>query len=233
MASTTNAQETWQSFNGDDFFHMINAPGGKIVAYIDNNGDYFSVGGGLGSFAPALNTAAQPTLRGVDSEPSLNYAGSTTITGSVAAVRGNTTVASGNTVAGGFVYGTQGKVTVKGTLATANFTAGVIGQLDLSAATLTASGPIAAIWGDMGAAMSASALTNHANLNVLQLTNTVAGTPINAAMLIETNATYLMDVSNGTLNPFFTNTVPTTLSGSLKVNTSAGVRYIALYSAAS
>ncbi len=45
MAATTNAQETWQSFNGDDFLHMINAPGGAIIGYIDNKGALNATGG--------------------------------------------------------------------------------------------------------------------------------------------------------------------------------------------
>lgn len=60
-----------------------------------------------------LAIAAQPVFRLVDSELSLTFAGSTTIgsgSGSIAGVRGNITQAAGNTVAGGYEYGVQGKL---------------------------------------------------------------------------------------------------------------------------
>jgi hypothetical protein len=220
MAATNNAQQVWQSFDGEDFLHLLGLQGGTIVAYIDANGAYQ---GGVGPLA----AAAQPTFRAIDSEPTLSFAGSTAITGSVAAIRGNTTIASGTTITSGFVYGTQGKVTVKGTLATANFTAGIVGQLDLSTATLTASGPVAAIWGDMGASLSASAIADAANLNVVLLTDTHVGAAINSAIKVETNSTYLLDLSNASYaSGYATSATAGTQIGRIKIKLPSGDGYI-------
>jgi len=62
----------------------------------------------------AFSSASQSTFRNIDSEVLLNFSGSTAITGSVAAIRGNTAIASGTTISSGFVYGTQGKLTIQG-----------------------------------------------------------------------------------------------------------------------
>jgi hypothetical protein len=175
---------------------------------------------------------ALTNVRAIDSEPAI-AASSVAVTGSIAAIRGNLTTPVGSTISSGFAYGVQGKLTAKGTLSSANFSAGLVGQLDLSVATALGSGQIAAIWGDMGATLSAGAISGQAVLNLMLLTNTAPGSMINSVFHVEALATYLFDVSNASYSPFFTGTAPTTLSGSLKVNTSAGVRYIALYSAAS
>ena len=204
---------------------------GPLSQIVWNDGSVHNLAGDSGSqasFAPAITSATPANFRAVDAEPVLS-ATSVAITGSVAAVRGNTTVAVGSTIASGFLYGMQGKLTVKGTIATANFAAGLVGQLDFSTATVTPAGPISAIWGDMGATLSASAISGQANLNILQLTNTAPGSMINSAIFVEANATYLLDVSNSSYSPFWHVGAPGTLSGSLKINTSAGPRYIAVY----
>jgi hypothetical protein len=181
-----------------------------------------------GDSAVNLVGTALTNPRGIDSEPTLP-ANALAVTGSASAIRGNLTVPASGSVSSGYLYGTQGKLTVKGTLTTANFSAGLVGQLDLSAATLTSPGPISAIWGDMGASMSASAISGAAGLSILHLTNTALGATINSAIFVEALSTYLLDVSNASYSPFFHVGAPTTLSGSLKIKTSAGDRYIALY----
>jgi len=168
--------------------------------------------------------------RVVDAEPTLP-ANALAITGSASAIRGNLTLPASGSVSSGFLYGTQGKLTIKGTLATSNFSAGLVGQLDLSSATLTASGPISAIWGDMGATMSASAIADASNLNILQLTNTAPGATINSAIFVEALATYLLDISNASYSPFFTLTAPGTAYGRIAINTTGGTKYIGVYSA--
>lgn len=180
--------------------------------------------------AANLSTASIAATRMIDSEPVLNFAGSVTITGSVAAVRGNTTIAAGTTISSGFVYGTQGKITAVGTLASANFTTGVVGQLDFSAITaLSGAGPISCIWGDCGASITGS-ITTAPNLNVLHLTNTTACL-INAAIFVETKSTYLLDISNASYSPFLTTTAPGTAYGRIAINTPAGIKYIGVYNA--
>ena len=188
-------------------------------------------GGAIPAVSPALAVAAQPTLRAFDSEPSLSYAGSTAITGSVAAVRGNTTIGASTTISSGFVYGTQGKITDKGILTTANYVAALLGQLDTSAAGSLGTTPLAAIWGDMGANSTAASATG---ADILKLTNTT-NTIINSAIYVNANANYLMDITDVSYGGahFLVGTTATTPAGCIKVHTPAGVRYLQLYSAES
>jgi hypothetical protein len=141
----------------------------------------------------SLKSASQATSRLVDSELTLGYAGSTTVSGSVAAVRGNTTVSAATTIAGAsYVYGTQGKLTVKGTMSgSAEVSCGLLGQLDLSAA-LGVTAPLAAIWADCGA--TAGTVTG-ANVDAVVVYNTTA-CKINAAIRVDTNSTYFLDLSD-------------------------------------
>lgn len=186
--------------------------------------------GGLAVGTVPLADAAQPALFVVNSQPVLNAA-STAITGAVAAVRGNTTIATGTTVTSGFVYGTEGKVTIKGTASSANFTAGLVGQLDLSAASALGTGRIAAIWGDMGATMSAGAISGEAVLDIVLLTNTCAGSSVNSVIHAEALATYFLDVSNATYPSGWTNSATAgSQTGRLKIKTPAGDAYINVFS---
>ena len=107
--------------------------------------------------------------------------------GTIRALKGvitgsNTTMTSGNLVgcrgevdcvgaSGGFLYGAQGKVIATGTLSGSAWTAGVFGQLDISAATINA-GQCAPIWGDYGA--TSGTLTNQTGLYGIAMTNTTA-----------------------------------------------------------
>ena len=182
-----------------------------------------------------LNVASQPTFRNIDSEVSLSFQGSTTINGSVAAIRGNVTVAAGNTIAGAsYLYGVQGKLTVKGTQASsAEVSAGLVGQLDLSAAAgLT--GPTAAIWADCGA--TAGTVTG-ADIDAVVVYNTTAA-KINAALRIDTNSNYLFDLSDeggghGAGNWIIATAKSSGWDKSLKINLNGTVYYIPCNSAAS
>jgi hypothetical protein len=141
-----------------------------------------------------LSVAAQPTYRAVDAELELAFIGSTTITGSVAAVRANATLDANTTVASGFVYGAQGKVTLKGTLANGSgFNAGIFGQVDTSAPTFVhTSGYLAPIMGDFGAT---SIMASDANANMISLLNTT-NCLINAGLKFIGNASYAFDFSD-------------------------------------
>jgi hypothetical protein len=143
-----------------------------------------------------LTTATVVTTRVVDAEPVLNYSGSTSITGSVAAVRGNTTIASGTTITAGYVYGAQGKVTVTGTLGSgaSNYSAGLVGQLDMSAAVGITS-PLSALWLDAGATASAAIIAAPTEVNMMEITNTTNAI-IHSILQVEANASYFADVTD-------------------------------------
>lgn len=195
MASTATAQQVWQSPAGEDFLHLIAPSGGAVVGYIDSNGVYNNNGtSGAFAAAPSLAIASQPTVRIVDSEPSLSFAGSTSITGSVVGVRGNITQAAGNTLAAGFEYGVQGKLTLAGTLNNGSgFNYGVFGQIDTSnAAFVHTSGYLAPIGADFGAT---SIMASDANANMISLTNTT-NCIINSALQFIGNATYAFDLTD-------------------------------------
>lgn len=171
----------------------------------------------------------------IDAELTLGFQGSVTTvltspnTAKVTGILGQVIVATGTTLASGFAFGSMGKLTINGACSTANFVCGMLAQLDLSQCTSLTSTNVYGLWVDMGATMSAAAITGEAGISALYITNTAPGSVINAAIKVDALATYLIDASNASYSPFFNNHVPTTLSGSFTVNTSAGVRYIALY----
>lgn len=188
------------------------------------------------ALARSLLAASQGTLRLLDSELTLGYQGSTTVSGSVASLRGNTTIAAGCTIAGAsYVYGVQGKLTIQGTHSgTAEVSAGLVGQLDLSAA-VGASAPIAAIWADCGATMSVAMGSSKANIDAVVVYNTT-GTKINAALRIDTNSTYLFDLADeggghGAGNWIIATAKSTGWDKSLKINLNGTPYYIPCNSA--
>ncbi len=188
--------------------------------------------------ARSVTIASQATLRLIDSELTLGFQGSTTVSGSVAAVRGNTTIAAGCTVAGAsYVYGTQGKLTIQGTHSgTADCSCGLLGQLDLSAAQ-GATAPIAAIWADCGATMSSAIGATAPNISAVVVYNTTA-TKINAALRIDTNSTFLFDLTDeggghGSGNWIIATAKASGWDKSLKINLNGTPYYIPCNSAAS
>jgi hypothetical protein len=70
---------------------------------------------------------------------------------SLAGVRGLVTVPTAATASTGYLYGTQGKLVVAGTVNGSTWDAGLLGQTDISAATLTAASHVTPIWSDAGA----------------------------------------------------------------------------------
>lgn len=141
-----------------------------------------------------LSTAAQPTLRQIDSELELSSA-VTSVSGSVAAIRGAITTDSGGTIGGSsFLYGVQGKLILDGTLNNLSaFNAGVFAQLDTSGAGFAhTSGYLAPIIADMGAT---SHLSSDALANLVVLLNTTTSL-INAILKTEAKASYLFDLSD-------------------------------------
>lgn len=113
----------------------------------------------------------------------------TTITsGLLTGVRGISTIASAS---GGFVYGTQGKLVVTGTLSGSVWAAGLFGQLDVSAATHNA-GQVAAIWGDWGATSGTE--TSMTGARGIAMTNTTDAV-LNAQMYLYGSATNLLELA--------------------------------------
>ena len=134
---------------------------------------------------------------------------------------------------GGFIYGAQGKVISTGSLSGSSWSAGVFGQLDISAATINA-GQVAPIWGDYGA--SSGTLTDQSGLYGIAMTNTTAAVLAGQLylyggaqnlMLLNTNAglsgvTYFKNA--GTSAGSWGNAVPPTPSKVLTISVD-GVQY--------
>jgi len=191
--------------------------------------------GSIPAVAQTVANASQSTNRLMDMELTLGYAGSTTVSGSVASVRGNTTVAAATTIAGAsYIYGVQGKLTVQGTMSgSAEVSCGLLGQLDLSA-SLGLTAPVAAIWADCGA--TAGTVTG-ANIDAVVVYNTTAA-KVNSAIRVDTNSTYFMDLSDEGGGHGAGNWIIGTAKGSgwdksLKINLNGTTYYIPCNSAAS
>jgi len=120
------------------------------------------------------------------------YTGATAGTGTAGVDPSRTTA---TTITAGFLYGVQGKLIVCGTInAGSNVSAGLQGQLDLSAAVAITS-PVAALWLDMGATASAALISAPTYVNAIAVYNTTAAV-INSAFQVIANATYLFDVTD-------------------------------------
>jgi hypothetical protein len=124
----------------------------------------------------AITAATSATRRLVLSAITIDTTGNTFSVsggGSVAAVRGEQTLAATDTFTDGFLYGVQGKFTMNGTMneTSAARITGVLGQIDLSTGTLT-DGQISAVWGDLQG--SGPTLTVNDQLYVGRWTNSMA-----------------------------------------------------------
>lgn len=115
--------------------------------------------------------------------------------GNIVGVRGAVTAVGAS---GGFLYGSQGKLTATGTLSGSSWSAPVFGQFDISSATVNA-GQTAAIWGDYGT--SSGTITNASGMRGVAMTNTTAAV-LNAQDYRYGNAAYLQELAGagGTLN---------------------------------
>jgi hypothetical protein len=141
-----------------------------------------------------LSTATQPTVRTIDSEVEITSA-VTSISGSVVGVRGAVTLDPAGTLgSGSFVYGTQGKLIVEGTLNSGSgFNAGLFAQLDTSNAGFAhISGYLAPIIADCGAT---SHLTSDPLADIVVLLNTTTSL-INSIIKTEAKANYLFDLND-------------------------------------
>lgn len=187
------------------------------------------------SVSKTISSATPSTERLTLSEVTLS---GTTIAiaagGSIAGVRGAITIPTGKTFTEGFLYGTQGKVTLVGTIneGAAARIAGVLGQVDLSTGTVTA-GQVSALWGDF---QGTPTMTTPDQVNIVRATNSSNAT-VNAVLMAYGKASYFatFGADGGAANVAYWGTVaPTSLAKSLKILGPDGTPYyIGCYSAAS
>jgi hypothetical protein len=154
--------------------------------------------GNLNGTANIITSATPSTTRQIDSEMTLTPTTTMSVTGggSLAGVRGGVTISATKTFADGFVYGSQGKVTLNGTFAesSAGRLVGALGQVDLASGVVT-SGQVSGLWSDIQ--MTSPTLTSHAEINSLRVTNS-GGSNINALIFGYGKADYFMQLGEPT-----------------------------------
>lgn len=102
----------------------------------------------------AVTSQTPPTTRQIIGSLLADYQGVVTVgggSGSLVGVRGEMQVAAGTTLGPGYYYGAQGKIDGKGTIGAGAWAVGILGQFDLSQATVSGNPSLAAVWADMGA----------------------------------------------------------------------------------
>lgn len=141
----------------------------------------------------ATSSATPGTIRSITGK--MTESATTMTSGNLVGVRGEVDAVGAS---GGFLYGAQGKVIPTGTLSGSSWTAGVFGQLDISAATINA-GQTAVLWGDYGA--TSGTISDASGMRGVSMTNTTAAV-LNAQDYRYGNATYLLELAGagGTLN---------------------------------
>jgi hypothetical protein len=116
--------------------------------------------------------------------------------GNLVGARGDCTL-SGTVTGGAFLYGSQGKLIVTGTMNHADSRlCGSLAQLDISAGTYT-TGQLSALWVDAGATASSSAISTKGGgqFNLIRAQNTTAAT-CNAIIYGYGKADYALDLSD-------------------------------------
>lgn len=186
------------------------------------------------STSETISTATSDTVRLTRSEVTITPPTTFSVNagGSIAGVRGAVTLTAGKTFTDGFLYGTQGKVTLAGTMneTSAARIAGVIGQVDLASGTVT-DGQVSAVWADVQA--TSPTLTDASQINVLRVTNSTSST-LNAMAFFYGQASYFATMGRDGGDPtYFGATAPTGLAKSLKVKVGSTDYYVPLYTAAS
>ena len=119
-----------------------------------------------------VTTAALGTVRAIVGN--VTASGTDISGGLITGVRGHSTASGTITAGGAYVIGTQGKLTVTGTMNHEDSRlAALFGQLDISAGTYT-NGQMSCLWVDAGASASVSAASTGGGgqFNMLRVTNT-------------------------------------------------------------
>ena len=161
----------------------------------------------------------------------------TTITsGNLVGVRGEVDVVG---ISGGYLYGVQGKVIPTGPVSNSGggFEAGVLGQFDVSAATLGSTSYMAPVWSDFGATATSGTYAQAFLYSGTNSTAAILGAQIN----LYGGATSLMDltdnnalvgatyfVASGTGSGSWGNGTPPTPSKVLKITVNGTAYYLPL-----
>lgn len=190
---------TGNYFATTDRFGSCTATSEFVLPVINiTNGKHFDCIGSLWVEAPRVNVASFATanFRAMRQEVTVNYAGSvTTGNNNVTAIRGNANLGASATLTAGYLYGSQGKLTVAGTLNGTAWVSGLMGQTDISAGTLTAGSHLTPIWSDAGATGPAVTCSFCSSLVLTNTTSTTFGSLIYGY----TKASYVFDFTgNGT-----------------------------------
>ena len=136
------------------------------------------------TIAASTSSATPGTIRAITG--AMTGTNATMTSGNIVGVRGSVTCVGAS---GGFIYGTQGKVLPSGTLSGSVWVAGLFGQFDLSAATIT-NGQLAAVWADYGTTATAGTYTG---ARMYAGTNTTAAI-LNSQMYLYGGATNLLEL---------------------------------------
>ena len=205
----------------------------------------------LFNYAGSTFVAVNPT--GIDGQPT--SANQNASPASIASVRGAITIGgtytgsaagtgtagvdpsrvTATTITGGYLYGVQGKIIVRGTLATTSgeYSGALQGQLDLSAAVGVTS-PLAMLWLDAGATASAAIISAPTKISGIIITNTTNAL-LHSAISITANASYFLDASDvafGGQNWAVAKTAGGNGAMALKVFVNGGIWYIPLSASA-
>ena len=182
---------------------------------------------GYGNFV--TTSAAPGTVRsitgGVTASGTTYANGGNNLTG----VRGTFTLGSSTTATGGYGFGTQGKAIISGTMNGSAWLHGVLGQLDISAATLTAGSHLGPVWSDAGATGPAVSCTFCDGITV---TNTTA-TTFHDIIYGYSKAAYFSDLTDNGGGYIVSGTgASAAVTGYLKVKINGADAYIRVYAGA-
>lgn len=149
---------------------------------------------------------------------------------SLVGVRGLVTIPSGTTAAAGYLYGTQGKFIIQGIASGSIWGAGLMGQLDISAATLTSASHVTPLWSDAGTSGPA---VSCAFCDSAVLTNTT-NTTFHSLIYGYSKAAYFVDLNDNGGGYIISGTgASSAVTGYLKVRVAGADAYIRVYAGAS
>ena len=173
-----------------------------------------------------VTSAAPGQVRSIIGSATTSNASFADVNSSLVGVHGLSTIPAGTTASNGYTYGTQGKFVLGGTVNGSLWGFGVLGQLDISAATLTAAAHVAPIWSDAGATGPS---VTCAFCDGVVITNTTA-TTFNSILFTASKAGYFVDAANVTNSGGWIASSSASSSCTttylLKINTASGAGYI-------
>lgn len=175
-------------------------------------------------------TAASISANQMNLQSSITLTPTTTFTAGsslLTPLRGDITLSAGKELDGGFIYGVSGRITATtGTIgdgATALRVVGVSGKVDLGTTTVTTgAAQVSGVWADL-----AGSPTNHVEVNVLRVTNSM-GVNANALGYFSGSADYLFELANMAAAVFATGGAGTIGANpyKIKILTPQGAKYI-------